>query len=100
MPQLLERLLETKKRFSGQKSRGKRVGKGTTIKRVKERADKISGRAKGRRPQIIPSVTEALGSWQAGSRVSEMLPAKIRKEKPQKPRKKTVERQSSGDISF
>lgn len=93
-------------RFQSQKRGGHRFGRGNVLSKVSDRADKITKRVKGRKPNIIPSVEEALGKWNVGSRITEMLPTALKNDtKSDKPllkrrQEEKLSKQSGADISL
>jgi len=71
---LLDRLVEIRdKRRTEGILRQNRVGGGQIIKKTTQRVDKITTRVKTRTTKIIPNVTETLGKWNVGSRVTEIV---------------------------
>ena len=80
--------------------RGKKlIGKGGLVSKVQNRADKVSTRMKGRKPNIIPTVEETLGKWNVGSRITEMIPTPL-KNRTESIVKPQVSKQSGSDISL
>lgn len=77
----------------------KRFGRGNLLSKVQNRADKISTRVKGRKPDIIPTVSETLGKWNVGSRITEMLPVTPKRRAKTKSSPQ-VAKQSGADISL
>lgn len=102
-----DRIQKIRSRFRSQeflqeRQRGKRIGDGKVISGSRKRVDTLTARVKNRKPNILPSVDEALGKWNAGSRITEMLPTAKRRNKvlPQSNTQKAHRRQSSSDISL
>jgi len=108
---ILERMVETRNKVRSREKRlfGKRerkiLGSGTVIKKTAERADKITKRITNKKPNVIPQITEALGSWQAGQRISDAIPTgisgqKLRKTVKEVLPKKAGKRSGKVDISI
>jgi len=76
-----ERVEEVRQRVRGQGTSGQllqgvlpgKIGGGKLIETVQTRLNKITARAKERKPGVVPMVTEAIQKWQPGSRVKEVL---------------------------
>jgi hypothetical protein len=105
MPQFLERLLETKGRFRGERIGQQRFGNGKTITKTKARVEKISTRVKSKKLNFVPKVNEALKQWSPGQRVTEAFATDSQKSdismsSPSVKKQEIRKQRSSADISF
>lgn len=105
MPQFLERLLESKGRFRGERVGQQRFGNGKTITKTKARVEKISTRVKGKKMNFVPKVNEALKQWSPGKRVTEAFASDSQKSDismstPSVKKPKVRAQKSTADISF